>query len=140
MARGRPDFSPTAVDVILRPEWAAVEATDKNLGAFGSSLAWEAGISVNYAVPAGKTLYITQLSGHSYAQAAADADLNQMMGIGITYGGPPVTLWYAGGNGGSGMAFPKPLVLSAGETMHLFGVSFANHEVSMDIVACGYER
>ena len=141
MAKGRPDFSPTAVDVVLQPEWAAKEGTDKNFKASKEVTTYGDGAAVTYEVPAGKTLVITQIGGRSRARLQADANNNQMCEVTIyEYDGLGyVAVETVGGNGGAYMALKKPRVFEAGDKVQ-FGISnWANHDVHTWVNASGYE-
>jgi len=139
MARGRPDFSPTVVDVVLRPEWATVEATDKNFSAALNNHARGAGAALAYAVPAGKTLRLTNASVYEEAAANADCDLMQITGLLIVDTTTGATLWSQGGNGGVGATFTTPLVIPAGHAVVIEAISGANHNVNTIVSAGGYE-
>lgn len=139
MAHGRPDFSPTAVDVVLRPEWAAKEGTDKTLVLTGGLAGYGTDINLSYAVPAGKTLYITEAGFLFNAQAAADGELNQMghmLGGDLTTGIYPIIV---GGNGGGSIALAKPITIPGGHTFYMLVASRANHACYGAVVMAGYE-
>ena len=139
MAHGRPDFSSTAVDVVLRPEWAAKEGTDKKFRIYGSNKTYGLGAELEYGIPSGKTLYITGLSFSIYASGAADADLNQI-GRCYLYISPLTTPKVViGGNGGGIGLLNTPLVFKAGETLVLGVTSWANHACEIFTSAWGYE-
>ncbi len=135
----RPDGSPTAVDVLLRPEWAAVEATDKTFVATGDNKAFGESISVSYVVPAGKTLYIVQASFALYANLAADAD-KQHTGWLVVWDSTAVDIFaQLGGNAGGQATFPKPVVVPAGDTFQVVLTNKSNHACDLEISATGYE-
>ncbi len=139
MARGRPDFSPTAVDVVLRPEWAAKEGTDKTFGCQELNADFEDHADVVYDVPAGKTLYINQSSFQGSADAAADADNNQIIHVflqDVTAMEYPVN---TGANGGGQVTFPKPIVFPAGHRFAMRITARANHTIRITATATGYE-
>ena len=135
----RPDGSPTAVDVVLRPEWAAVQAKDKVFTFRWVVLAPGVGLYLLYVVPAGKTLYIVEIGEAMYAQDAADAELNQMFSGYIYEHTTQGTLWRMGGNGGAGAVFNKPLVIPAGHQVDFGLTNQSNHHVLADMAAGGYE-
>mgnify|MGYP001574539190 CR=1 FL=1 len=136
MAKGRPDFSPTAVDVILRPEWAAQEGTDKQFLAEDVKT-YRQLVETIYTVPAGRKLIITDLIGRAFATAAANADLNQIMEI--TCFTDTTELVIVGGNGGLAVTLSKPLVILAGALFSLRTYCNANHEMNVAALASGYE-
>ncbi len=133
----RPDGSPTAVDVVLRPEWAAIEATDLNLSGLDFNLPFNGFATFSYLVPAGKRLYVTHLSSSCLANAAGSGDLNQFCQTQLWIGvAQEVTI---GSNGGGLWPLSKPLVLTAGQTLIVYAISFANHAVDVVGGALGYE-
>ncbi len=135
----RPDGSPTAVDVVLRPEWAAVQATDKSLYVSGVNVTWGNSISVSYNPAAGKTFYVTQIAWLARAEAQADGDLNQFSTVNIIDG----TNYYfqQGGNGGGGSPFPKPITLPhlASGAYSFVCACLANHAQTLALSVGGYE-
>lgn len=139
MASGRPDFSPTAVDVVLRPEWAAVESKDKQFYATAVNVASAGNVVLNYVVPVGKTLYITEYSfSISATNPAVDGEKNQM-GEGLIFNTTTATtLIKIGGNGGFGFTLPKPLAIS-GETVTFIAYNASAHNVDLGVTALGYE-
>ena len=135
-----PDFSPTAVDVVLRPEWEAVQSNDKDfygnlLGGVYSDTAW-----VAYTVAANKDLYITSVQGACVAAAAADADLNQFMAAEIVDLTDAITKFEAAGNGGIVSSFNKPLVIPRGHDVLFKTTIFTNHGCNCSISVQGYEQ
>lgn len=142
MARGRTDFSPTAVDVVLRPEWAAKEGHDKVLA--GSSVDVARGgpvvAQISYIVPTGRTLYIHAFSFFSYANLDADGDLNQICSSFIMNFSVGAFFSYIGGNGGGGISLAKPAVIPAGQRFAAKVTNRANHNCDMGITAWGYEE
>ena len=135
----RPDWSPTAVDVVLRPEWATLEAVDKNLTAQNLAAAYNESADVVYVVPAGKTLIITQVSFACVAAAAANGDLPQIGGIILRDDTDGVNRFVRGGNGGGGYVMSKPEAFVAGHTCKATVKSFANHACIIYVQAAGYE-
>jgi len=138
MARGRPDFSPTAADVVLRPEWAAEESTDKDLYA-SQVLTPATSVSVTYVVPAGKKLFITQISISLFAAVVAvDGESNQIVRGYVTVDGDyKVDI---GGNGGAGLSLSKPAIATAGQTLVGTVENWSNHNTYGSISINGYER
>ncbi len=133
----KPDGQGLTVDLMLRPEWSAVEGIDKDMNASDATLAFGETAGITYVVPVGKRLYITDLSGALYAAAAANADLNQICAVWLSVG---LTLkGVNGGNGGASLSPKKPWVATAGQTVTAFLYSFANHSCSGTITLSGYE-
>jgi len=139
MAKGRPDYSPTAVDVVLRPEWAAKQGTDKSFYTYKTDAAAMTGVASTYTVPAGKTLYLVSVSVLSNAYDSADAEKNQMVEADLVELVGATCLWQQGGNGGMHAAFPTPIVLSAGQQLSMTVSNFSNHVSSISITVLGYE-
>lgn len=137
MASGYPDFEGPKVKVYLTPEWAAKEGTDKNLNGSASAVSFGAGKWIYYAVPAGKTLYVTSVQAGAYADAAADGDSNQICLLSVARGGASIA--WGVGNGGVVLPLSKPIVLDAGEVFWLGCHSYANHDVDVVVSAQGYE-
>ncbi len=133
----RPDGSPTAVDVVLRPEWAAEIGTDKDLYAVGAGLPPGTPWGVAYTPPAGTDYIITDLSGGLIADAVADADLNQICLVYIQVGAAvPVV---AGGNGGAVVPLRKPITVPAGVVVTIFVLNASGHICTGYVTAHGYE-
>ena len=135
----RPDWSPTAVDVVLRPEWAALEGTDWERGAGGDDKAFEDQVGVTYNVPAGRTLYITHVTFACVANLAVSGDLNQMCYCFLNDNTAATNHLRIGGNGGGSVILSKPVVIPAGHQVGAYIVSYANHAVNMGVSAFGYE-
>lgn len=106
----KPDGQGLTVDLMLRPEWAALEATDKDLT--GVELVTNPdtlyGI-VLYTVPVGKTLFIS----HFGARVTGAGNI----GIQLTVAGAPRA--QGGGATGSFSSLNKPVVADAGEAVTL---------------------
>lgn len=133
----RPDGSPTAVDVVLRPEWAAFKGTFKNLSAEGTNKAFGESVTGEYLVPAGKTLYVNTLAFVIGAYAVANADLNQIGQAEIL--DTLLARGAVGGNGGGVLVFPIPIVVAAGHTLYWMGTCKANHACNIGVIVKGYE-
>jgi len=139
MSHGAPDYTGMKVDVVLRPEWAAVHTIDKSFIASDANVAWSGNAHVSYVVPAGKTLFITDIEVKNTAFAAANGDLPQMCAAVINDGTPTYFL-LQGGDGGVGAHFIKPLVFQAGVTVTFTVENWANHATNCAVVAMGYEE
>ena len=127
-----------SVGVYLQPEWAAKEGLDKTFFVSLGNKTFHQYGHADYAVPTGKTLYLTAMSFQSSASNAADADKNQMAVIYLfdTVSG---NLGILGGNGGGAVVFEKPVVVGGGHTLQLYGLSQSNHAIDMTGCAWGYE-
>jgi hypothetical protein len=136
----KPDGTGLTVDLVTRSEWAAVESADKN---FTTSV-WGAVFgdmsTVNYVVPAGKKLYITQYAFQQTANAAADADNQQHVSILLEDVTAGTQFQVQGGNGGGGLSLNKPFVIPAGHQYAMTVTCRANHTTSMRADSGGYEQ
>lgn len=136
-----PDYEGGKQKVYLVPEWAALNAVDKDFEASTSTVDFGEGTSFIYDVPTGKTLYLTQFAWATFAVAAANADLPQMSWgrLIIDPSGTPIEKWSQAGNGGGGTTFPKPIVIPGGSRVGGYVISKANHAMVPVVVASGYE-
>lgn len=136
---GAPAYKGKKVDVVLRPEWAAVGgvdvsrtlvATDTGFGEFALDF-WN--------VTAGKTLYITQVSFAAMASAVANADLPQVAELRLKDN--TLGLWrlFLGGNGGAAVSLSKPLVFPSGDAVQFTLYGWANHDININGNIQGYE-
>jgi hypothetical protein len=139
MARGYPDFEGGKQRVYLVPEWAAKEAKDKSFSALLLNAASGLFTFVTYVVPAGKTLYITQLSAFIVGAAAADQDKPHSAIVEAAESGAPTYYWRQGCDTGLGVSLSKPIVFKAGETAWFGITNWANHICHISVLAAGYE-
>jgi len=139
MARGYPDFEGDKQAVYLQSEFAAKVGTQKTFRARGLNVAWDEYAYVDYAVPAGKTLYITWMGFEGCATLQEDADNNQVMGGDIYNHTTGVALIEQGGNGGGGLTFPTPPKIVGGDTVRYQIVPRANHNMDVYGDIGGYE-
>ncbi len=139
MAKGRPDYTPTAADVVSRPEWAAKEGTDKAFSLPAADVAADGQTTGSYLVPAGKTLYISQLCVFGYATAVANRDLNQNVGGSLWELLPYLIHWTQAGFGGCAFAFPQPIPITAGRTITFSVYNLSNHNQTIGMTVRGYE-
>ena len=137
MTDDRPDYSPTAVDVVLRPEWAAKEGTDKDIRGSAGSTAFAGALDIDYTVPAGKTVYITSISVAAAAIALADAGKHQTVRGSLLIAGSEH--FELGGDGGQALAVSKPIVALAGELIRLRVFQYAEHASALFGAWNGYE-
>lgn len=133
------DILTQSVGVYLQPEWAAKEGTDKNLSVRSSTIASHTGIVVNYGVPAGKTLYITQITFYCWGSDAADKEKDQMCWTYIYDNDGLAYRWFMGGNGGGGISLSKPMVFDTGNNINIGIINESGHNVDLGVLACGYE-
>ncbi len=139
MTAGYPDYEGDKRGLYLQPQWAALRGTDKSFRKSGAALIWGNSVVETYAVPAGKTLYITDIAGAGYASGVGDAELNQiirvyvaeLLGLGIIFD--------MGGNGGVTHSFAKPIVVRGGYTAQFSVSNFSNHGMIVQVFASGYE-
>lgn len=137
MASGYPDFEGGKQKVFGVETWSALVGSEvhingsKNLAAFGDS-----GYTVQYAVPAGKTFYVTQFYVVAYAQVAANAELPLPFRIDIESDGAPKAR--AGGNYGDLFLLPVPVAVDGGDEAKVLVVNLSNHAVTVIAGAIGY--
>jgi len=139
MARGYPDFEGDKSGLYLKPEWSAKEARDKNFGLTMANKASGEYVAGSYAVPAGKTLYITGLSFSINGTEAEDRDNNQVGEAVLLLFAGLLTRAILGGNGGGGIALSKPIVFEAEDVMYILLYNYANHNCGGYLTLWGYE-
>jgi len=132
------DIKAQSVAVKSQGEWSPQAGQQKYFTATQLNVGFNTEAYAQYAVPTGKTLYITHLSFSANAAAVANADNHQHAKVYISIVGVGF-LAYLGGNGGGGISFPTPLKVSAGETFNLSIIAFANHNLDCFACAAGYE-
>ncbi len=135
----RPDGSPTAVDVVLRPQWAAKEGTDLNFHGIGLIQPFGGFASHNYTPGPGKTGYLTDIGGSGYGSAAGDRELNQIIIVAVNDTSVATTLALAGGNGGVFMSPAKPIVCPSGPIIVIQIINYSAHNMNLEVYAAGYE-
>ncbi len=130
MSSDLPDFYPGGADLVSRPEWAAVQAVDKDLAGSVSADA-QTDTTVIYYVPSvGKTLYITHFG---FALVAAAAQIYAYI-----YSGGVVKALKAG-YGGGGMSLPKPIRVPGGISVALIVYHFSSGTKTVLAAMSGYE-
>jgi len=127
------------IGVYLQPEWAAKTGIDKDFHADADNVASGSGISLNYTVPAGKTLYITHVTGVCRAYDLANGDLNQIGYIDLREATVPRKLISLGGNGGAGISLAKPIVFTQNQQLFCFMINVSNHSCTLRVDCGGYE-
>jgi hypothetical protein len=139
MTRGYPDFEGNKWALYLIDQFAAKTGVDKTMSASEVNQARDFGPVITYTVPAGKTLYITQLSGSARSTAAADAEkIHAIQGI-LFDSGTFDQYLNPGGQSGFTVALPQPIVFNAGHTLLYTVVNGSNHNVDIQITLGGYE-
>jgi len=139
MAHGYPDFEGDKSKVYSGADWSAIEAYDKNFRVLGGNITWGNSTTLDYAVPVGKILYITGLAYGSVASAAADYDHFLYVKGFIRNVTTATVLAEAGGVGGGGITFSKPLVIPGGETVRSTVSNYSNITCNIAVTAWGYE-
>ena len=139
MASGRPDFSSTMVDVVLRRDWAQYEGREIRLGGY-SDVAKAFGESKAYTStpPDDEDWYFTHVSVRNVAEAAADADKDQF--VEILIGTPSLTLYKFVCNGGGIFELPDTIKFAGGAVgdPQVTVVNRANHNTVMGVELHGY--
>lgn len=138
MARGYPDYEGGKAKTFTVAEWAAFEGTDRNFYDVVANAPPDGFILINYPVPAGVTLYITQFSFMSRASAIVDRD-NSQLSEGIITDSIDGNQFRQGGNGGGGMDFRTPIAIVGGRSVIFWAVNNANHNCDLTVCAQAYE-
>ncbi len=139
MPSGAPDYTGMKVDVVSRPEWAAVVDMDKTIDGGTYGIAVGGIYDLEYLVPAGKTLYVASVAFLAGATNAADRDLNQMAYMSLQEGVGNTSRYSQGGNGGGASAFLRVAKFTAGQIARLRLVNMTNHVMSLYGTMLGYE-
>lgn len=139
MASGYPDYEGQKSKLYSGADWAAIQATDKNFYNGDVNEVFNGAVAVVYAVPSGKTLYITGISTAGFASAAADYD-HFLYSEAFIYNATTATvLATKTGVGGAFMQFSKPIVIDGGDTVWLRVRNKANITCDIYLTAWGYE-
>jgi hypothetical protein len=133
------DIEAQSVGVYLKPDWETKEGNHKVIIVEAFDKAYGVTAYTDYAVTAGKTLYIVWLSGAGLAANAADADAMQIVYGKILYVATGDTITFIGGNGGFYAQFPVPLKIAGGTAIRLAVTSYANHDSHIYAILGGYE-
>ena len=108
------DIKTQSLGLYLQPEWAALQGMDVNVT--GGTAGYSPGVeyvTVSYAVPAGKTLFISHWGAATITQAC-----NIM---GRLYNATTATyLATSGGAQGFAVVLNKPIKLTTGQTLYLY--------------------
>lgn len=134
-----PDFEGGKQALYLTPAWAALVGNEKHLGGSQTNRAWSEYASFSYTVPAGKTLYVTEISWEISAYIEEDADNNQFGSVWIWNHDTLNWDWYQGSNGGDGVVFAIPKVYEAGVQITIYCYCLANHACSVAVNMSGFE-
>jgi len=138
MSHGLPDWQVSAVDVITRAEWAAINGTDILIQETALAVVPGNSVSKTYTPAADKTLYIVMLTGANYANLPlVDGDKPQHCWGYITVGG--VGAIWIGGNGGIVVPLPKPVVVPGGIAVSIVLTNVSAHATDARVSAFGYE-
>lgn len=139
MASGYPDFEGDKSKLFTVADWAAVEATDKNILLAATEVTTGTYTFATYTVPAGLTLYITHASMVIYAKDAGDRDYNQMCELDVRDYSALTTPAIAGGNGGAIIPLNKPISIPAGSIFRIVAWNRSDHTCYVAASAHGYE-
>jgi len=139
VASGYPDFEGGKRRVYLTADWAAEVGIDKSFDAWNVAAASLALATIDYTVPAGKTLYIEQAMAQSRAVVAADRELNQIVHLEVYDVTAGVYYTELGGNGGCVTHYPVPIKIIAGHRVLISVINGSNHNCQIIVVAHGYE-
>jgi len=124
--------------VYLEPEWQTKEGKDKTFLFTAPNVAIDASVSGLYAVPPGKTLFLTSFQASTYASAAADADKPQHFLAGIWTDSGTFDVRF-GGDGGEAVALSKSLRTGIADNLNFYLYNYSNHVCNLGINAQGYE-
>ncbi|MDD4986411.1 MAG: hypothetical protein PHQ43_11630, partial [Dehalococcoidales bacterium] len=119
-------------------EWAAVESKDKSFHAFNTTANWGTQAGFTYLVPAGKTLYITQISASLAFQAQPAAATIEALVVVMQSTDRGVIL-NEGGAQGVATQFPRPEKFEAGDTFQLDAYNMGDRQLILTVSAGGYE-
>lgn len=139
MARGYPDFEGAKSKLFTVADWAALEATDKNLSSLGGNKGYGGSLNLDYTVPSDKTLYIVGASFMIYAETSTDYDHFLLAVINLVDNTAGVTFARYGGLGGGVISLNKPFVVSADSLFRGQVINFSNITCTLSISAWGYE-
>jgi len=133
------DIEAQHVGVYLQPDWTALQGKDKNFNALTAALATGFYTSAEYAVPEGKTLYITHIAGWCFSSSDVNRDEIVIMGISIYDETAGAYVFASGGNGGCATNLSKPIVIPEEHTVWLMSWNFSAHPCDVRVSAGGYE-
>jgi len=120
------------IGISLQPNWQIGQGHGKSWALTGSTLAVGGTASDSYEVPAGKALYITEVTLACYATTEATRD-TQTLGA-VSIGG-----FYLGGNGGCHANLSTPIKYSAEETATFYVRNHSYHTMNYLALFWGYE-
>ena len=127
------------VGLYLQPEWAALQALDKNFVTQGLDVSPEVAVYLDYAVPSGKNLYVCGYSTSITSNLVTDYDHHIRVRGHIRNYTDNILLVHMGGEGGSGLTFPKPVTIPGGKTMRINAQNFNNIDCDIFLSTWGYE-
>jgi hypothetical protein len=128
----KPDGQGLTVDIVLRPEWAAKESTDKQLwGMSGIAASATFTEALAYTVPAGKTFYITDVGFGCIGGVVAEVRGNLCIDDAVK------TIF--GGVQACSVQLSKPFVVDAGEEVEVKGLHISLDNINLAAHILGYE-
>lgn len=133
-----PDYEGGKSKLYTAADWAALQATDITFHSGLNNAAVLAQHVLDYAVPAGRTLYVTYFTISCYTIVLADADKPQIVSGWIQNFTTAVVLMRLGGNGGAQISLNKPVRIPGGNTVRFGVTNFTAHVADIWIAAGGY--
>jgi len=133
------DIIAQSVGIYSQPEWAAKEGIDKNFICTGDNKGVGEYAYFEYAVPTGKTLYITGFSFLTFVNDPANYDHFLYARAILLNSTDTIYLCEMGGVGGGGMSLSKPATLVAGKTLRGVVGNNSNVACSLGLTVWGYE-
>jgi len=135
------DFQDQFVGMLDDPQWQSLQGNHKTKYKESGTLTWSQSFAtVDYAPPAGKSLFITGMGFSIYAKVDTDYD-HHLRGEAVlycSYLGNEVAV--VGGEGGGGVIFPTPIRVPATEAVSVRGTNWTNLNAVMKVAWWGYER
>ena len=133
-----PDGLGNIVGMYSIADWAASEGKQFSAYEFDASKNWSYYTTLEYTVPAGKKLFITDFGGANYASYAADAGKQQAFDIYIDDVDGVGPLVYTGGQVGIHVHFTPPIIISAGNRVRSEITNQANHLCDQTLYISGF--
>lgn len=139
MVMDYPDYEGGKSKLYSGADWAAIDAYDVNLYSFLVNAGPGLFAAINYVVPAGLTLFVTNFGGECAANLIADADKNQMCHIRLYNVTTAEYLGEQGGNGGAYINLTKPAVILTGQNVQARIYNSSGHNCNLDLHMGGYQ-
>ena len=133
-----PDGLGNIVGMYSIADWAASEGKRFKAYEFGTALNWGYYTTLEYTVPAGKKLFITDFGGSNWASYAADADKQQAFSIFISDVDGVGTLVSTGSQVGIHIHFTPPIIIPAGNRVRSEITNRANHLCNQRLYISGF--